>query len=462
MNTRTEKDSLGEIQIPINALYGSNTMRALENFPFSTNKLGSEPLFVCALAGIKKSASLANQNIGALDPIKSKAIVKACEEMAEGKLNRYLVVPLLEGSGGTSINMNINEVLCNRALQILGKPIGDYTTIHPNDHVNKSCSTNDVIPSAIKISLHLALDELLENVLYLTNALKNKQEEFSDVFRLGRTCLQDAQPMTLGQAFGGYASVIERSLNNLKNQKIKLLSIPLGGTAIGTGLGSSPNFKTAVYTQLNQHFGFKIQACENTFDGMQNLDDTQRLSAELDVLSGAMSKIAKDLTILSSGPNGGIAEIKLPSVQPGSSIMPGKVNPVIPMSVVQTHQLVHGNHASISLAASDGLLEINHYEMLIAARLFESIHHITKVSLSFANLCIKNIQANSKRSLENLMNSHALATTLVPKLGYHKVCDLVNESIKKKCSFLDIAITDSHINRDDVQECLRKSIFNNL
>jgi aspartate ammonia-lyase len=461
MKSRLEKDALGASKIPENALYGSNTSRALENFPFSCKTLGSEPLVVFALAGLKKCAALANESIGVLEPKKCKAIVKACTEMAAGKLNQHLVVPLLEGSGGTSINMNINEVLCNRALQIMGYSVGEYHILHPNDHVNKGCSTNDIVPSAINIAAYLGMEECLNNVLILVNSLKKKQAEFSEVLRLGRTCLQDAQPMTLGQAFGGYASVIERSYKYLENCRLQLLTIPLGGTAIGTGLGSSPGFKVAIYKELNKHFTLAIKACSNPFDGMQNLDDTQRLSAELEVLSGAMSKIAKDFIILSSGPSGGLAEIKLPSVQPGSSIMPGKVNPVIPMSVVQVYQLVHGNHASISLAVSDGLLEINHYEMLVASRLFESMQLITEVSLSFAQLCIDNIEADSKRCLENLMNSFALATTLVPKLGYDLVCSLVKESNAKNCSFIEIAIESGYIDSSEVQACLEKTLENN-
>jgi aspartate ammonia-lyase len=458
MKYRIEKDGLGKRKIPENALYGSNTSRALENFPFSGKTLASEPSYVFALAGIKKSAALANKSLGVLDSEKCNAIVQACDQIATGKLNEHLVVPLLEGSGGTSINMNVNEVICNRALQIMGKSAGDYDSLHPNDHVNTGCSTNDVIPSAIKIACFLNMDKLLKNVLLLVNSLKNKQEEFSKVFRLGRTCLQDAQPMTLGQAFGGYASVIERCYKNLETQKLKLLCVPLGGTAIGTGLGSTLGFKAAVYEQLNKHFALNLQASKNSFDGMQNLDDAQRLSGELEVLSGAMSKIAKDFIILSSGPNGGIAEIKLPSVQPGSSIMPGKVNPVIPMSVVQVHQLVHGNHTSISLAVCDGLLEINHYEMLIAARLFESIHLISEVSLSFVQLCINNIEADPKRSMNNLMNSFALATSLVPKLGYAKVCSLVKESKQKNGTFLETVIDSGYINSHEVQMCLEQAI----
>ena len=457
VESRIEIDSIGERAIPRDSLYGSNTSRALENFPLTGRTLADETEFVSALALIKKAAALANAELGLLSPETSGAIIQACDEMEAGLLNPHLPVPILEGSGGTSINMNVNEVLCNRALQIIGKNPGEYDVIHPNDSVNCGQSTSDVIPSALNLACLRLADGVQSSIEAVYAALEEKEREFAEVLRVGRTCLQEAQPMTLGQAFGGYAAVIKRAANSLEAQKHRLLFIPLGGTAIGTGLGAESGFKRLVFSHLRKLTNSDIMPIGNSFDGIQNLDELQRLSGELQVATGAMAKIAKDFIILSSGPNSGIAEIKLPSVQPGSSIMPGKVNPVIPMSVIQLAQIVHGNHASVSIAAGEGMLEINHYDLLIASRLFESLHLTAEIARTFADLCIAGIAADSERSLENLMKSNALATTLVPKLGYSVVSNIVKESVEKGRPFLELAFELGHIEKAEVMSILRSS-----
>jgi aspartate ammonia-lyase len=378
--------------------------------------------------------------------------------MINGSLNEHLVVPILEGSGGTSTNMNANEVLANRALQILNHEPGDYAKIHPNDHVNCSQSTNDVIPSALKLAAFSLVEECKRSLENLAATLSAKSIEFAQVYRLGRTCLQDAQPMTLGQAFEGYAAVINRATARIANQQQALLAIPLGGTAIGTGLGSSSGFQAEVFKQLEMITGLAVTPSANRFDGMQNLDELQRLSAELETVAGVMAKIAKDFILLSSGPAGGLGEITLPAVQPGSSIMPGKVNPVIPMSVVQLSQIVHGNHCCITMACQDGMLEINHYEHSLASRLFDSLHRITEITESFANRCVSGIEANASRSMENLQKSYALATTLVPKLGYVEVSKLVKDSVRAGRPFLHIAQERNLINEDEILELIKASV----
>jgi aspartate ammonia-lyase len=458
IDTRDETDSLGTVAIPQQSLYGSNTARALENFPIDDRVLGQEFCLVQSIAQLKKACALANMKLGNLDQTVGSAVVKACDEMMSGTLNQHLLVPILEGSGGTSTNMNANEVLANRALLILNQQPGNYATVHPNDHVNCSQSTNDVIPSALKLAAFALVEESKHSLNNLAGALTGKTTEFSKVYRLGRTCLQDAQPMTLGQAFEGYAAVIGRAIDKISTQQQALLTIPLGGTAIGTGLGSNRGFQAEVFKQLGKITGLAVTPSKNRFDGMQNMDELQRLSAELETVSGAMAKIARDFILLSSGPAGGLAEITLPAVQPGSSIMPGKVNPVIPMSVVQLFHIVHGNHCCITMACQDGMLEINHYEHSLASRLFDSLHRITEIAGSFADRCVNGIEANVSRSMENLQNSYALATTLVPKLGYTEVSKLVKDSVRSQRPFLEIAQERNLINESEILELIKASV----
>ena len=451
---RQETDSLGVIDIPAGMLYGSNTVRALENFPISDRLLGQETQLVRALAEIKKSCALANLSLGVLDDTRAQALTAACDDMIAGKLDRHLVVALLEGSGGTSTNMNVNEVLANASQVKLGYEPGHYDSVHPNDHVNCGQSTNDVVPSAIKLAAYRLTDVVVARLQAVSKSLDLKAEEFVAVYRLGRTCLQDGQPMTLGQAFQGYAAVVERAASRIFDQQQRLLTLPLGGTAVGTGLGASAGFRDGVFESLREVTGLGLQANANRFDGMQNLDEFQRLSAELETATAALAKIAKDFILLSSGPAGGLAEISLPAVQAGSSIMPGKVNPVIPMSVVQLAQIVHGNHACIAMVCQDGMLEINHYEHALASRLFDSLHRIAEIAGTFAPLCIDGIEANVERSLANLHNSFALATTLVPKLGYSAVSKLVKESVHSKRAFLDLARERGLIDAAEIAELI--------
>jgi len=449
-HVRDETDSLGTVSIPEQSLYGSNTARALENFPIDDRVLGQEPCLVQSIAQIKKACALANMNLGNLEQTVGSALLNACDEMISGALNEHLLVPILEGSGGTSTNMNVNEVLANKALLILGQKLGDYAKVHPNDHVNCCQSTNDVIPSALKLATFTLVEEGKRSLDNLASALTAKITEFSKVYRLGRTCLQDAQPMTLGQAFEGYSAVITRAIERISAQ--------LGGTAIGTGLGSSRGFQAEVFKQLEMITGLPVTPSSNRFDGMQNMDELQRLSAELETVSGAMAKIARDFILLSSGPAGGLAEITLPAVQPGSSIMPGKVNPVIPMSVVQLSQIVHGNHCCITMACQDGMLEINHYEHSLASRLFDSLHRLAEIAESFASRCVRGIEANASRSMENLQNSYALATTLVPKLGYTEVSKLVKDSVRSQRPFLEIAQERNLISETEILELIKASV----
>jgi aspartate ammonia-lyase len=332
---RTERDYVGEVTIPGDKLYGVNTVRGVDNLTVSSLNIAHYSQFRDAFAQVKWAAALANRDNEVVTKEQCEAIVKACQEVIEGHFDSSFVVDLMEGSGGTSTNMNFNEVIANRAQQLLGHAAGNYEVIHPNDHVNLSQSTNDAYPAALKIATYAMLDPLIKEVTQLAALFDSKATEFADVLHLGRTCLQDAQPMRLGQLFGGYASLTERLAEELVAVRDKLRTLPLGGTAIGTGFGAPAGYRAAVYTHLRSITGVDYQAPANSFDAMQNMDVFSRVSAELRTCAVSLAKIASDLTVLSSGPVGGLGELKLPEAQAGSSIMPGKVNPVLPMAMIQ-------------------------------------------------------------------------------------------------------------------------------
>jgi aspartate ammonia-lyase len=455
--TRTEIDSLGPRELPAGALYGVASLRGSENFDISFQKLGDEPALLRALARIKRAAAAANRDLGALDARVADALIAAADEVIAGQHNGQFIIDLLEGSGGTSINMNMNEVLANRALQIIGEEPGRYDLIHPNDHVNLGQSTNDVLPSALKLAAHEKSGELVQSLDHLGAALSERAAAFDDVLRIGRTCMQAAQPMRLGQAFGGYASAITRLSVQLSAVREELMELPLGGTAIGTGLGAVPGYRRAVYSHLARILGAAVRPGDDMFDAMQNADAFARVSSEIRIAALVMAKISSDLIILSSGPNTGLGELRLPVVQPGSSIMPGKINPVLPMMIQQVAFAIVGNDAAVSLSALNGQLEINHFEPVIASRLFDSIDLLTRSARIFADHCIAGIEADRERSLSNLMRSSALATVFVPRLGYAQVSKLVHTAAIEQRPFIEIAIERGLLNRDAVLEMLRDS-----
>ena len=435
---RTERDYLGDVQIPNNMLFGVNTLRGVQNLTISPRSVGSNPYFSTAFAHCKWAAALANFDLKVITEAQKDAIAQACGEIADGQHESSLVVDMLEGSGGTSSNMNFNEVIANRAQQILGGAPGGYELVHPNDQVNRSQSTNDVYPAAMKIATHALLGPLIEQLTLLADCYRKKSVEMIDVLHLGRTCLQDGQPMKLGQVFGGYAALADRLVAALKTVRDMLLVLPLGGTAIGTGFGAPPGYRKAVFEHLSQLTKVAFSAPENSFDAMQNMDTFSRVSAELRTCSTALAKTASDLILLSSGPVGGIGEIALPAVQAGSSIMPGKVNPVVPMSLVQMSFVVVGNDVCIAQAVQNGQLEINHFEPVVADRIFESIQLLTNGIRLFREKCVSGIQANVKVNERNLMESMAVATALVPVMGYQKISALVRQSVAEERPLIDI------------------------
>lgn len=440
MNTthRKEHDYLGEVDIPVDRLFGVNTRRGVDNLSISPRTVGSNAAFRTAFAQCKWAAALANFDHQVIGETQRDAIAEACAEIVRGLHIDSLVVDLLEGSGGTSTNMNFNEVIANRAQQILGGPLGVYDQVHPNDHVNRSQSTNDVYPAAMKMATFALLGPLIDEVTALAQCLAGKASEFDQVLHLGRTCLQDAQPMRLGQVFGGYAALVARLARALQPVRESLRTLPLGGTAIGTGFGAPPGYRTSVYRHLASVTGTAFAAPEDPFDAMQNMDTFSRVSAELRTCATAIAKVASDLILLSSGPVGGIGEIVLPAVQAGSSIMPGKINPVLPMCMVQLSFAVVGNDVCVAQAVQAGQLEINHFEPVVADRVFESIQLLTNGIRLFRDKCVAGISANRAENEGKLMQSMAMATALVPRLGYHKISAMVRQSVAEGRPLIDV------------------------
>jgi aspartate ammonia-lyase len=455
--TRFESDYLGQVQINVSDLFGVNTLRGAENLTVSSRQMGSEREFVQAFASCKHAAALANYDLGVINKPQCIAIAAACQELAEGLHDEFMIVDLMEGSGGTSSNMNVNEVIANRAQQLMGGELGQYDLVHPNDHVNRSQSTNDVYPSAMKIAAYTLLSPLVAELSLLSESLLSKSDEFSTILHLGRTCLQDAQPMTLGQPFQGYAALASRLADELGHVREKLKDLPLGGTAIGTGFGSPAGYKERVFGHLAAITGVTFQPASNPFDAMQNMDVFSRVSAELRTCATSLAKIASDLILLSSGPFGGIAEIELPAVQAGSSIMPGKINPVLPMSMCQIGFAVVGNDVCIAQAIQAGQLEINHFEPVVAHRIYESIRLLTNGVRLFRTKCVDGIKANRSANEAHLLHSTAIATSLIPMLGYTKVSEIVRESLKTNRSLIDTLLEKGILESEDAKRLVQES-----
>jgi aspartate ammonia-lyase len=454
--SRTERDYIGEVRIPANKLYGVNTVRGVENLTVSSLSIAHYHAFTTAFAQCKWAAALANHDNGLLTAQQCDAIVRACGELIDGQFQESLVVDLLEGSGGTSTNMNFNEVIANRAQQHLGGEPGSYDLIHPNDHVNRSQSTNDVYPSALKIATYAMLGPLLAEVEDLADAFERKAEDFKDVLHLGRTCLQDAQPMRLGQLFGGYATLTHRLASALVTVRDELRALPLGGTAIGTGFGAPTGYRKSVYAHLSRISGIDFQVPSNPFDAMQNMDAFARVSGELRTCATSLAKVASDLTLLSSGPVGGLGELRLPMVQPGSSIMPGKINPVLPMAMIQISFAVAGNDVSVAQAVQYGQLEINHFEQIVAQRIFDSITLLMNGIKRFREKCVVGIDADVARNEQHLLDSMAVATALVPTLGYARVSKLARQSVEENRPLLDILDESDVLKRTDALSVIRQ------
>src|SRR2546421_345485 len=415
---RTEHDLLGDRVVPADAYYGIHTLRALENFPITGTTISIYPDLVTALACVKQAASIANCELGLIDDQRSVAIRLACEEIREGKLHEEFVVDVIQGGAGTSSNMNANEVICNRALELFGHRRGEYQHLHPLDHVNLSQSTNDVYPTAVKLALQLGIKRLHTEMVALRHAFAEKALEFDDVLKVGRTQLQDAVPMTLGQEFSTYAVMLGEDEQRLKEAAELIREINLGATAIGTGINAHPDYAPLVTTRLSEVSGVQLMSAPNLVEATQDAGAFVQLSGVLKRIAVKLSKTCNDLRLLSSGPRAGLGEINLPPMQPGSSIMPGKVNPVIPEVVNQVAFEVIGNDMTVTMAAEAGQLQLNAFEPIIAYSLFQSITHLRNACVTLAKRCVSGITANPERARPLPAESIGVVTALNPYIGY--------------------------------------------
>ena len=415
---RTEHDLLGALEIPDEAYYGIHTARALKNFPLTGVPL--HPALVDALVTVKKAAALANRDAGLLEPRLAGAVISACDEILAGALRDQFVVDCMQGGAGTSANMNANEVIANRAIELLGGRRGEYGLVHPLDHVNLSQSTNDVFPTAVRIAAIRLLKPVSERLAGLQTALQEKEEAFSALLKVGRTQLQDAVPVTLGQEFGAWAQAVARDRWRLYKAEERLRQVNLGGTAVGTGLNAPRAYIYGVTERLRELTGLGLARAEYLMDPTQNCDVFVEVSGLLKTAAVTLAKLSGDLRLLSSGPRAGIGEVNLPAVQAGSSIMPGKVNPVIAEAVGQAAFQIIADDCAVTLAAQAGQLELNAFLPLIAKNLFEQLELLGRAAEIFTERCIRGITANPQRCTELLENSLALCTALTPHIGYDK------------------------------------------
>lgn len=437
MMYRVEKDSVGELEVPIDSYYGVHSLRAKINFPITNQRLDKD--FIISLAQVKKAMALANHQLELLSDEKAHAIIQASDEIISGKLHDQFIVDPIQGGAGTSSNMNVNEVITNRAIEILDGSKGDFSIVHPNDDVNKGQSTNDVYPTAGKLTLLKKIPLLLAELNRLSDVFKEKSEEFKDIVKLGRTQLSDAVPITLGQEFHAYYSVTQRNIRRLEHVKHELLDINLGGTAIGTGITAHSELSETVLPYLNVITGEDLAIADDLVDGTQNIEQYVTLSDTLKVIGISLSKIANDIRLLSSGPNSGLGEIIIPARQNGSSIMPGKINPVIPEVVTQCAFVVMGNNAVIGSAAEAGQLELNAFEPVVFHKLLESFQVLTNGIATFVDHCVVGIEANEERCHDNLERSTYLATVLSETIGYTKAAEIAKESLESGLTIREIA-----------------------
>ncbi|MEU4896352.1 aspartate ammonia-lyase [Streptomyces sp. NPDC044780] len=426
---RTEHDMLGDVEVPVDAYYGAHTARAVVNFPLTGETLAARPHLIGALATVKHAAALANAEVGALDGVLASAIADACAEIRDGALHEQFVVDLIQGGAGTSTNMNANEVIANRALELLGRRRGEYSALHPLDHVNLGQSTNDVYPTAVKLALDAHIAELLAVLARLRGAFEAKAAEFADVLKMGRTQLQDAVPMTLGQEFGAFAATLAEDEQRLSEARLLLHELNLGGTAIGTGLNARSGYRERAVEHLRRLTGIPtLQSSPDLVEATQDVGVFVQLSGVLKRIAVKLSKICNDLRLLSSGPQFGLGEINLPARQAGSSIMPGKVNPVIPEAVNQIAFEIIGNDVTVTLAAEGGQLQLNAFEPVIYRSLSAGLDHLTAGIAVLTEHCVRGITANRHRLAQAVAASTGLVTALSPALGYETACAIALEA----------------------------------
>ena len=463
MDTRIERDSLGEIRVPAGALYGAQTQRAVENFPISG--LRPWPAFIWSMAMIKRAAVEVNRDLGLLEEARARAIIQAAQEVIDGKWNDQFVVDPFQAGAGTSHNMNVNEVIANRATQIMGGKLGEYL-VHPNDHVNMAQSTNDTIPTAIRLGCLWRVDELVSVLNSLVEALNQKAIEFDDIVKSGRTHLQDAVPVRLGQEFGAYARAVERDGQRIREAAERLRRLGIGGTAVGTGLNAHPEYHARMVAKLSELTGLRLQTSDNLFESMQSMADAVAFSASLRTLALTLIRIANDLRLLASGPATGLDEIHFPALQPGSSIMPGKVNPVMAEMLDMAMFHVVGCDTTVALAAQAGQLELNVMMPIIAHELFEATQVIIGSVQAFTERAVKGLIANREKAEGWLSKNAIIVTALNPLIGYSQGAQLVKESLARNISIRELIMEktkegalkhrddDRPVTMDEVEEIL--------
>lgn len=449
---RIEKDLIGEVELDDSCYYGINTARAVTNFPISGVPIHRE--LIKAMVLVKKAAAITNTSIGILEENKANAIIKACDEICSGLFADQFVTDSMQGGAGTSANMNVNEVIANRAIELLGGKKGEYHIIHPLDHVNMSQSTNDVFPTAVRIAAIKLLLPVVEAFAELQTALQEKEEEFSNILKVGRTQLQDAVPITLGQEFGAWAQAIARDRWRLYKVEERLRQVNLGGTAVGTGINADKKYIFLVIEKLRELTGLGLARAEHMMDPTQNNDVFVEVSGLLKTSAVNLSKIASDLRLLASGPRTGIGEILLPEVQAGSTIMPGKVNPVIPEAVNQAAFQIIGCDAVITMAAQAGQLELNPFLPVISKNLFEILELLGTVLPIFIEKCIRGIKADEKRCLEHLENSYVIAAALSGCFGYDQMAEVVKECRQDKKTVKSVILEKGLMNEAELSKIM--------
>jgi aspartate ammonia-lyase len=451
---RLEHDLLGEREVPARHYFGIQTLRGVENFDITGIPISHYPQLIHSLACVKKAAALTNQQLGLLPESIAQVIAAACDGILAGQLQDEFVVDVLQGGAGTSTNMNANEVIANRALEILGYAKGRYDVIHPLNHVNMSQSTNDVYPTALRLTLSQMMDSLMVDMKYLQNALAAKSLEFADVIKMGRTQLQDAVPMTLGQEFGAYATMVGEDVQRVSEAQALIREINLGATAIGTGLNAHPDYARLATQKLRELAGIPVVGSPNLVEATQDAGAYVQLSGVLKRVAVKLSKICNDLRLLSSGPRAGLHEINLPPMAPGSSIMPGKVNPIIPEVVNQVAFEVVGNDITVTMAVEAGQLELNVMLPVVAFNLFRSLDMLGRACRTLAERCIHGITANREVCRRMVENSIGLVTALNPLIGYERSTEIAGEALTTGRSVYDIVLEKGYLTKAELDEAL--------
>ncbi|TVQ27317.1 MAG: class II fumarate hydratase [Spirochaetaceae bacterium] len=449
---RVETDTMGQVRIPASAYYGAQTQRAVENFTISDKRIPTA--MIRALGHIKRAAAVVNADLGELDRKIAEAIIQASDEVIAGTWDEHFPIDVFQTGSGTSWNMNINEVLSNRSIEILGGEIGSKKPVHPNDHVNRGQSSNDVIPTAVHVADRMVLGELLAAVQKLSTSFDRKAEEFKDVVKLGRTHLKDAVPMTLGQEFATFALQIRKAHDRIQRTAASLEELPLGGTAVGTGLNAHPDYRPAVVAEIARATGLPFRPSPLPFEGISSRDAQVELMGAINGLAVALMKIANDLRLLDSGPRSALGEIALPSLQPGSSIMPGKVNPVIPEMMIQVAAHVQGQVLSVSIGAQNGPLQLNMMNPLIAYETVDAMKTLAATCTAAAERCVDGITADAERCEHWIEWSTAMVTPLARTIGYDRASELAYKAFKEKRTIRDVCLEAQVVSEAELNDIL--------